>query len=179
MRNMLGIGAAASAIVLACAPAHAVVNVYPIGSPNFFITSGTPTSNSITAVFFNTYDSPTDFDDTYTFTIPQNGLGSGNLSTSFSGDLNMLSISDVYINSVRYDVPATGSGQTFTINNIPIVAGELNSIRIVGTGAGTYSGNATFQAAAVPEAATWAMMVGGFGLIGATVRRRRVSFNFA
>lgn len=29
--------------------------------------------------------------------------------------------------------------------------------------------------AAVPEPATWAMMVGGFGLIGATARRRRIT----
>jgi hypothetical protein len=33
--------------------------------------------------------------------------------------------------------------------------------------------------AAVPEPASWAMMVGGFGLIGAAMRRRRVSVRFA
>lgn len=33
--------------------------------------------------------------------------------------------------------------------------------------------------APVPEPATWAMMVGGFGLIGATVRRRRVTVRYA
>lgn len=34
-------------------------------------------------------------------------------------------------------------------------------------------------AAPVPEPATWAMMVGGFGLIGAAVRRRRMTVRFA
>jgi hypothetical protein len=28
----------------------------------------------------------------------------------------------------------------------------------------------------VPEPATWAMMLGGFGLLGGAVRRRRTSF---
>ena len=34
-------------------------------------------------------------------------------------------------------------------------------------------------AAAVPEPATWAMMLGGFGLIGGAMRRRRASVQFA
>jgi hypothetical protein len=33
--------------------------------------------------------------------------------------------------------------------------------------------------AAVPEPATWSLMLGGFGLIGGVLRRRRVLFNFA
>ena len=34
-------------------------------------------------------------------------------------------------------------------------------------------------AAAVPEPATWAMFIGGFGLIGASIRRRKVAVSFA
>ncbi|WP_253717023.1 PEPxxWA-CTERM sorting domain-containing protein [Sphingomonas sp. AP4-R1] len=34
-------------------------------------------------------------------------------------------------------------------------------------------------ASAVPEPASWAMMIGGFGLVGAAMRRRRVSVRFA
>ena len=33
--------------------------------------------------------------------------------------------------------------------------------------------------AAVPEAASWAMMVAGFGVVGAAIRRRRVTVRFA
>ena len=40
--------------------------------------------------------------------------------------------------------------------------------------------NLSFGAAAVPEPASWAMMVGGFGLIGAAMRRRqRIVVSFA
>ena len=40
----------------------------------------------------------------------------------------------------------------------------------------TYSINAT---ATVPEPASWAMMVGGFGLLGSALRRRRTTVRFA
>jgi len=34
-------------------------------------------------------------------------------------------------------------------------------------------------AAGVPEPATWAMMIAGFGMSGAMIRRRRVAFSRA
>jgi hypothetical protein len=37
----------------------------------------------------------------------------------------------------------------------------------------TFTGNVTYDlAAAVPEPATWALMIGGFGMVGAAARRR-------
>lgn len=39
--------------------------------------------------------------------------------------------------------------------------------------AATFAGN--FNVAAVPEPATWAMMIGGVGMVGGAVRRRRVT----
>ncbi|MDP1028390.1 PEPxxWA-CTERM sorting domain-containing protein [Sphingomonas sp. KR1UV-12] len=39
--------------------------------------------------------------------------------------------------------------------------------------------NVQFDVAAVPEPATWAMMVLGFAAVGATMRRRRVAVSFA
>ena len=46
---------------------------------------------------------------------------------------------------------------------------------------GTVTGAITFvdAAGAVPEPATWAMMIGGFGAIGASMRRRKVAVRFA
>jgi hypothetical protein len=38
---------------------------------------------------------------------------------------------------------------------------------------GAFTGNLTIMAAPVPEAATWAMMILGFGAIGMMIRRRR------
>jgi hypothetical protein len=61
---------------------------------------------------------------------------------------------------------------------------EFRYFRVFGTGAGTVSGNNGFDleavgfanfrlaANAVPEPASWAMMIAGFGLAGAAARRR-------
>ncbi len=45
--------------------------------------------------------------------------------------------------------------------------------------ASTFTGTATFNAGAVPEPASWALMIGGFGLIGSALRRRRTSLQLA
>lgn len=174
----IAMGMAAGALALACAPA-ANATTFPVGSSHFFLTSGTPFTPSITAVFFNGFGTSTSFDDLFTFTIPQNGVGSGSISTSFSGNLNKLTITNLWINGVSYVVPSTGSGQSLTVGGIPILNGVLNTIEVKGftSGSGSYSGTATFQA--VPEAATWAMMLGGFGLMGTVLRRRRTSLIFA
>jgi hypothetical protein len=46
-------------------------------------------------------------------------------------------------------------------------------------GGGTLSGNASFYAAPLPEPATWAMMLIGFGGIGMAMRRRRTGMGLA
>lgn len=40
-------------------------------------------------------------------------------------------------------------------------------------GASEFSVNATFEPGVVPEPASWAMLIAGFGLVGASMRRRR------
>jgi hypothetical protein len=42
-------------------------------------------------------------------------------------------------------------------------------------GAATVTADFTLKAAAVPEPASWALMIGGFGMAGATLRRRRAA----
>jgi hypothetical protein len=160
-----------------------VTNVYHVGDPlHFQITSGTPTSPSITANFGDGFTSALSFDDSFLFTIPQDGFGSGSISTSFSSSSNLLTITDLIINGTHYVVPSNASGQFLAVSGIPIMNGVLNTIEVLGTTSslgGTFSGTMTFSATAVPEAASWAMMLAGFGLIGATMRKRRTSLTFA
>jgi len=175
----LGMASAASAAT--------IVNVgtLPPANPYFYITSGTPTSPSITADFGATITGPSvDFDDIFEFTIPQNGSGSGSLSTSFSALTNLLVLTDVIVDGVSRTLVAGPGGQSVTTNGVPITAGVLNTIEVKGhTGAnaiaGTYTGTMTFAAGVVPEPASWAMMIGGLGLVGGAMRRRRNNLQLA
>ncbi|GAO39145.1 hypothetical protein SCH01S_28_00030 [Sphingomonas changbaiensis NBRC 104936] len=64
-----------------------------------------------------------------------------------------------------------GAGSGFGSNFV----GYVDNVRL-----STLSGDTTIiNFEAVPEPATWAMMIGGFGLIGATARRRRGKVVFA
>jgi len=176
------LGALAALTLLA--PANASATVFHIGDANFFITSGTPFTPSITAAFYDAFDASTTFDDSFQFTIPQDGTGSGSISTSFSNaTTNKLTISDLIINGVSYAalLHVDASGESASIGGIPIVNGMLNTIEVKGmtNGSGTYDGTMTFTAAAVPETSIWAMMIVGFGLVGMSFRRRATRVAFA
>jgi hypothetical protein len=181
----LGYLAAAGACCLAFAlspqaMAATIVHVgtYPPANPYFFITSGTPFTPVITADFGATFNGPSvSFDDIFEFTIPQNGTGSGSISTSFSSHKNQLTISQVVINGVSYALTNKSHGQALTVGGIPITSGVLNTIEVTGVTsakdiAATYSGTMTFNAV-VPEPASWLLMIGGVAMIGAAMRRNR------
>jgi hypothetical protein len=180
-------GALGMAGIASSASAATIVNVgaLPPANPYFYLTSGTPTSPVITANFGATITGPsTTFDDIFEFTIPQNGTGSGSLSTSFSSALNQLTIGQVLVNGVIETLIASSGGQSLTVTGVPILNGVMNTIEVKGATsatavAATYTGTATFAAGAVPEPASWAMMIGGFGLIGAAMRRRRTNCQLA
>jgi opacity protein-like surface antigen len=68
-----------------------------------------------------------------------------------------------------------GTGNALTLNTGLLTPGVTYRFTYTGnlTTAGNISGNATFTAAAVPEPATWGLMLIGFGGIGLAMRRRR------
>lgn len=211
MNKLLGALAVVSSIALCPVAANAAVtvngpirpgqvftsappgNLAPGQTMDFFV-SGNPTSGPISATFGDVGIPVGSFTDLYDFIIPQNGSGSGSVTTTVDiSGLNGptdLDISSVLVNGLAATavyrdaagnvcttpgVGSCGATETFAINNVPITAGAPNQISVSGLsrGNGSYGGNATFMPAAVPEPATWAMMLLGFGAIGFSMRKRR------
>lgn len=131
------------------------------------------------------------FTDSFTFTLPANGLGSGSITTSASifqsaVDLDFLS---VLINGAVVPItktpPGSGTGsgllEVAGTANVPITAGALNTLEVtyLSRGNGSYGGNISFVPTVVPEPAVWGMMIAGIGLIGGLARYRRRSTRVA
>jgi hypothetical protein len=179
--------AAAAALAMASSAGATVIHVggATTGAPAdatyaFDLTNGsTPFSPVITARYsadFGAHAGTQAVDDSFVFTIPQNGVGSGNFSTSFTVTSNEFKLTDILFNGTSYfsQVTVGTHGWSLSIDNpLPITANMQNTLEIIGSvkGINGYSGNLTF--AAVPEASTWAMAVLGFGAIGAGLRTRK------
>ena len=193
MKRILSALAVASAFTIAPA-ANAGVLVTPTSQPagTAFLVSGDPFDGQVSAFFGRTGIAATLEDtDIFAFRIGQNGLGTGDItSTSVSldsiGDLDLLEV--IFNNGVSNFVVnlagGTDADEGGSLSNIPIFTDALNtlSIRYRSYGNGKYSGTLDFVPnAAVPEPATWAMLILGFALVGFSMRRRskenvRVSF---
>jgi hypothetical protein len=69
-----------------------------------------------------------------------------------------------------------GISEQFALTGVPIFSGNIDTLTVTGTsrGNGHYGGDLTFTPnSAVPEPATWAMMLLGFAGIGWQLRRKR------
>ena len=204
MKRIVTALAAVSAFALA-APAFAATEIItpitPVLNPapgeylTFFV-SGNIFSGPITATIGHTGIPTGPFTDLYRFIIPQTGVGSGGVTTTVNID-NILGATDldftsVLVNGVAATLTLTdasgtvctvpnvgtcGANETYSANNVPITALTLNTITVNGTsrGLGSYGGNLTFVPSAVPEPATWAMMLVGFGAMGFSLRSKRRS----
>jgi hypothetical protein len=158
----------------------------------FFTVSGNPftgtspvTANIGDTIALGTITTPYFFTDDFQFTIGPKpggnfiGTGSGQVSTitgTFQSDTD-LDFSTVTVNGVPV-IPVSLLGGLYEFafdSNVPIYSGVLNDIIVTGysRGLGSYGGTITFQPGAVPEPATWAMMLLGFGFMGMGLRGRR------
>ena len=154
---------------------------FPVGSANFTASAGP--NGTFAGAFFNTGIAAGAFSDTFTFTLPDDGFGSGTVttSTSFVGAPNDLDFTSVLVNDTAASILRLSDGAfeiAFT-NLVPVVAGQLNTITVTGfsRGNGAYGGQASFIPSAVPEPSTWALMFVGFALVGGAARFRRRSTN--
>ncbi|WP_010163401.1 FxDxF family PEP-CTERM protein [Sphingomonas sp. PAMC 26617] len=125
------------------------------------------------------------FSEIFTFTLPTDGLGSGSVTSIASGKLMSttdLNFTSVFFNGTAATMFPNGRFEFASLELIPITAGQLNTLTVNGFsyGGASIGGSLSFTpTSAVPEAATWAMMLVGFGMMGAGLRYRRRSSTVA
>jgi hypothetical protein len=165
MRNLL-FAAAAAATLMAAAPLANAATVL-----NFTFA---PNGNSAVAAF-NSSGTGTTFSDTYTFTLPA-GFASTSLTTAAVNGTTDTAFSSVMLNGITLTTNASGAIDVKSLLNVAVNPGG-NTLVVNGTSGGlfSYGGNISFAklAAGVPEPASWALMIMGFGGMGAALRNKR------
>jgi len=118
--------------------------------------------------------------DTFEFTVPAGSV------SSFVGSIALKKTLDVALTSVLLDGKALftqdikGYEEKWSLADTLVNAGKhiITVKGSWGTKGGSYSGTLNFSPA-VPEPATWAMMIAGFGLVGGLQRGPRRKLVFA
>ncbi|MGZ6039322.1 MAG: FxDxF family PEP-CTERM protein [Phenylobacterium sp.] len=137
---------------------------------------------SFTGDFGNTGIGSGAFTNTFTFNMPT-GIAAGTISSIFTTNLsNNIDFTSVTLDGNPFDINSSGQVEFRSINNVLVTDGP-QSLVVSGTsgGNGSYSGTLSFETAGitiggaggVPEPAAWALMIVGFGGVGATLRARR------
>lgn len=179
---------AAAAALLTCAPASAAVYTLTIDASDLSVNKSVvehrgPLATPITLVAGDTLDLTFDLGGVRTFQIGDflelglDGVIPG--VATFTVNYEVLGGSP----NLRTSGPAVAYLQGAQANFDPTlqdygVTGSLSGVRAVFniTGGKTGPLNQTifyFSTGYVPEPTTWALMIGGFGMVGATVRARR------
>lgn len=180
MRKFVGAGLLALSCVLAAAPAQAATDLGTVA-----LVDADPTPNFLLApiLFLNNSMAAGSYFIKYTFEFPVAGYGAGNLSANLAGGANTL-LTNVTLNGFNWDTNPNGLS-SFLFSGPVVGMPSLNEVvvnfDIVSAGKGSFQGSVS---AAVPEPATWALMVLGVGMIGFGMRRRqqattRVSYSMA
>lgn len=187
MKNFVLTGfAAVAACTLAPAANAATFTVDSASNPSsgFFRTNVAESDFSyVNASFQNVVQGS--FSDTFQFLLPLSGFGSGTLSASF-GNAASIIVESVVIRTMGLpdlvftaaDFTVTPQGISLVTSAIPIVGSDsvFSSVTFNGTAPGqplAYNGNITFEASAIPEASTWALMILGIGAVGFAARKSR------
>ena len=173
----------ATALTMASAASATLV----ITTPTSVSVSGPNTVNNIDFTFgYSNSDTTSPFSETVSWMNNLSGLYSISLTTSAvtANGPTDVDISAAFVTGTNIigqlnlnpDLANTDLSETYRLLGQALGAGTY-TLTVEGTrGAiGSYGGNVAFQSDAVPEPATWALMLLGFGAIGWQLRRRRTS----
>jgi hypothetical protein len=181
-RNIMNkylLAAVAATVGFAAAPAASATQYLTITGP-----SGTYGDDTVTCANGGFSCS---FSRTFTFTTPAGyNLSSADISSVLTGtdQATNIDFTSVTLNGVNFNNLSTGIQEFRNLLNQSLTAGGQNTLLVSGTvgsansttpANASFSGNLSFanQVAAIPEPATWGLMVVGFGMIGAAARGRK------
>jgi hypothetical protein len=173
--KLLGVFAGSVALISLGAPAQAVVLNFVGGHANI---EGPASTDPATP--------GTGFTDSFTFDTTGLSSVSGSLTTHWLTDANGNVVEDLDFTSITLDGilltnnSTSDANEEWALPSSPLSAGphtllvNYNIDTASADNHAAYSGDLYLTAAApVPEAASWAMFIGGFGMIGAGLRTRR------
>jgi hypothetical protein len=183
-RTKLGATAAVAALLMAGAasaatfidtwtvnPTTGAISVV-IGDTGLGVSGGSSSSQGVSTQSYNAATQV--FTDTFDFKLPSGTAGSSVTSSDTANDLVFTGIT---FNNVNGVVGTDLDGDPgAAIKAQVVVQGQTQELILTGTGgaAATFGGTVNFSPlAAVPEPASWALMIIGFGSAGALMRRRR------
>jgi len=186
VRKLVSIAAAVASLTLGSTGAHAAVTVTsssgytdPQGNPCSPVCGTAPANQAVAtnaaggSIVFGQNPSGLSFDTSFIFNNDVAGFYNIDLGTSTGGLLfNLVTVMGGGT-TTTFAPPSTSLIQQFGIT----LLGNTNyTVRIAGTSpvaSGEFHGGITVVNGAVPEPATWAMMLLGFGAMGLSMRRRR------
>jgi hypothetical protein len=115
------------------------------------------------------------FSDTFDFFLPSGFVASTVISTHTTAAISNLTFSSISFNGTAGTVGTFGGNPAASVGSLPVTLGGPQHLLITGSGGSnaSYSGTATFIPIAVPEPATWGLMIMGFGGLGAMLRNNR------
>lgn len=159
------LAAALAAATVVAAPAYA--------SPTVAFNPATGTG-----VFFNNAVTAGPINDVFEFDFLSSGIGTADITSITFEIANAITFTSVTFNDKPFEltetVDANGKRTTGYVFDVPVIPGRQTLV-VKGTSAGdnTYTGNIRIKVSPIPEPATWALMIVGFGMVGSTLRRRR------
>jgi PEP-CTERM motif len=167
MKSVVLAAAVAAALVAAASQASAAQSItFDPAAPD----------GSFSGMFGDTGLGAGAFTDTFNFNMPT-GIGGATISSEFTTDqMNNIDFTSVAFDGHQLNIGSTGQVEFRSLVGLPVTNGPQTLV-VSGTsgGNGSFAGTLSFSMAGaiVPEPASWALMMMGFGGAGALVRARR------
>jgi hypothetical protein len=162
-------------IALAAAIAAAATIAAPAAYASPVVTFNPSTG---TGVFFNSAVTAGAIDDLFEFDYVGTGVATADITSITFEIAEAITLTSVTFNDKEFSlsetVDANGKRTTGYVFDVPVTTGTQKLVvKGNSNGNNTYTGNIRIKVSPIPEPATWALMIVGFGMVGSTLRRRR------